>query len=112
MRKRGEQVCLRIPDNFLQGLQVGQHTLDALPPASLVGFLLRAGTVAFRVFRRDVAGVSDELEDVPLGDTDVLHEMPEGIRGIGWFAIDVLQRKIGNHLGKAHMRVPTTQKLY
>jgi hypothetical protein len=54
--------------------------------------------------------VPDEFQDVPLGDADVLHEVPEGIGGAGWLVVDEFRRETGNRFLEAHMGVAAVEK--
>ena len=55
-----------------------------------IGFGIGMGPVSFRPFRGDVIGVSDEFEDIPLGQAQMFNEVPWCIRDIRWFSVDVL----------------------
>src|SRR5215831_12480493 len=94
VRDAGVEIRLRMLDEGNHLLQVAVVARDGLVPVLLGRLRVAGGPIALREAKLLVVRVPDEIEDVPLCDADVLEQMPEGIRHMGWPPIDVLDGQI------------------
>ncbi len=75
-----EEVARRILNQVAHRLEVPAKSLDAGLPRAVVRWRIVRRPIALGPRRRDVLGVAAELEDVPLGDPQVLDQPPRGVR--------------------------------
>src|SRR5499425_2547320 len=89
VRDAGVEIRLRMLDEGDHLLQVAVVARDGLVPVFLGRLRVAGGPIVLGEAELLVVRVPDEIEDVPLCDTDVLEEMPEGVRHMGRSPIDV-----------------------
>jgi len=79
VRNFGEQINGLIRHQLAHGLEIRAKGLETPVPRRFVGRCRRAGPIALRKIRRFVLWVTRELEDVPLGDAQVLEDFPSRV---------------------------------
>jgi hypothetical protein len=91
-----EEVGVGFGDESFEELEVFADRGDRCIPGVCGGWLGGLGPVLFGPLERMVAagGRRGELEDVPLGDAEMLEELPGGIGEIWWDGGAMLGRKI------------------
>jgi hypothetical protein len=105
MRNFREQIGLGIQDELLHCLEVALNDLGALVPSCRAGRRCAFRPVACGPIRRDMFRIPRELEDVPLGEADMLEQFPSGVRGAGRFCASKVQGQAGNCLLEIEVRV-------
>src|SRR5215471_19724764 len=93
VRDAGVEIRLRMLDEGDHLIEVAVVARDGLVPFFLGRLRVAGGPIVLREAEFLVVRVPDEIEDVPLCDADVLEQMPEGVRHMGWPPIDVLDGK-------------------
>jgi len=94
VRDRGKQIAFGIFDLGGELFQVGVKRSDAFLPGFFVGRFGRFGPIARREIGRNVLGIEGVLDDVPLGDAEMLEEFPGRVRS----ALGAPAAKIGGEV--------------
>ena len=106
----GEQVDRLVRADPLQGAQVVVELLDSLAKASFIRFGVLRRPVLDWPARRNVPNrILAVAKDVPLGDADVLQDVPRRVLDVGSTLIHRPGREIRNRIVEAHVGLGSAQ---
>lgn len=105
------EVGFRVLDKVYECLPVMQELLDRLLPRGAVGLLACLRLVLVRPVEVLVLRIDDVVEDVPLGNADVLQQMPERAIHVRWDGVVVLLGEVRNGVLERHVRLPLREQV-
>ena len=98
------EIAVGAGDKFLHGFKVGQDLFHAFVPGFVAGRRFGFGPVFIRPLRRFVFGGAAEFKNVPLGNADVLQQLPRCMRASFRLAVAQTFRKILERFAQIDMR--------
>src|SRR5439155_10412070 len=91
-------------------MQIGLKGGNRACPYVGIGARLAGWPIALRPWRRDMRGIANELQNIPLGDPQVFQQMPRGVGDMRWIVIDMRDGERSNCLIEGHMCMSTAKQ--
>jgi hypothetical protein len=104
MRNFGGEIASRIGDQLAYGFKVSEDLFHAFVPGFVAGRRFGFGPVFVRPLGRRVFGIFAELKDVPLGNADMLQQLPGSVRTAIRLAAAQFAGEVFERLAQINMR--------